>query len=106
MVGELSMYTTYELFNGLPIISKDPDAVLDYIFDWTPYLVNISDVLDSVAYELSSGLTQTRAVNTETQAKSYVGGGVLGTTEFVTCRITTVGGRIDDRTIHLKIENT
>jgi len=106
MVGNLNMYNTYEFFDGLPTISKDPNAVLDYTFDWTPFLTNISDVIQSVTYLISAGLTQTRAINTLTLAHSYVGGGVIGTTESITCRITTVGGRVDDRTIFLKIEQT
>jgi hypothetical protein len=106
MGTELKMYNSFEFFNGLPIISKDPNAVLDYTFDWEPFLENISDVIGSVNYELSPGLTQSRVLNTATQAHSFIGGGVLGTTEFVTCRMTSVGGRIDDRTILLKIEQT
>lgn len=103
---DLTMYNTFEIFNGQPTISKDPDASLDYTFDWTPFLAKLSDTIAAVTYQLSDGLTQTRALNNETQAHSFVSGGVLGTTEFVTCRITTLGGRIDDRTIYLKIENT
>lgn len=100
------MYNNFEVFNGLPIISKDPNAVLDYTFDWTQFLESISDVIGSVTYVLSPGLIQSRALNTETQAHLYIGGGVVGTTESLTCRMTSVGGRVDDRTIYLKIENT
>jgi hypothetical protein len=106
MGGDLTMYNTYEIFNGQPTISKDPDASLDYTFDWTAYLANSSDTIASVTYQLSDGLAQTRVLNTETQARSYVSGGTLGTTASVTCRITTVAGRIDERTIFLKIEQT
>lgn len=106
MVGHLNMYNSYELFNGQPIISKDPNAVLDYTFDWTQYLESISDVIQTVTYQLSQGLTQTRTQHNETQALSYLGAGVLGTTESVTCRITTAAGRVDERTIFLKIEQT
>lgn len=100
------MYNSFEIFNGMPTISKDPDALLDYTFDWTLFLTKLSDSISNVSYLLSDGLTQTRVTNTQTQARSYVSGGVLGTTESITCRITTVAGRIDDRTIYLKIEQT
>jgi hypothetical protein len=106
MGGGLIMYNTFEIFNGLPTISKDPDALLDYTFDWTPFLETISDSIETVTYQLSAGLTQTRISNTQTQARSFVSGGVLGTTGSITCRISTVAGRVDERTIYLKIEQT
>lgn len=106
MGGGLTMYNTFEVFNGLPTISKDPDALLDYTFDWTPFLAKISDAIASVTYQLSAGLTQSRVSNTETQARSFVSGGTLGTTGSITCRISTVAGRVDERTIYLKIEQT
>lgn len=100
------MYNKFEIFNGFPTISKDPDAELDYTFDWTPFLAKLNDSIGSVSYVLSDDLVQTRMTHTETQARSYVSGGVLGTVASITCRITTVAGRVDDRTINLKIENT
>lgn len=82
---------------------KDPDATLDYTVDWTAYLAAIADTITSVTWVLSTGITKVSQSNTSTTATIFVSGGVEGSSETMTCRITTAGGRIDDRTIALKI---
>jgi len=82
---------------------KDPNATLDYMFDWGPYLTPLVDTIQSVTWVLSSGLTKVSQSNTATTATVFVSGGALGDTETLTCRITTAGGRVDDRSIQLKI---
>jgi hypothetical protein len=89
--------------NGKATIEKDPDAVLDYSWDWTAYLALVSDTIASVSYVLSAGLTSSLASHTTTVAKVFLSGGIIGTTESATCRIVTAGGRTDDRTIYLKM---
>jgi hypothetical protein len=86
-------------------LKKDPDAILDYTVDWGPYLTALGDVITSVTWVLSSGLTEVSQQNTSTTATAFVSGGVLGDTETLTCRIVTAGGRTDDRTIPIKIVN-
>lgn len=82
---------------------KDPNAKLDYIFDWGPYLAPIADTITSVLWLTSAGLTVSQTSFTTTTATAFVSGGVLDASETLTCRITTAGGRIDDRTITLEI---
>ena len=82
---------------------KDPNATLDYTFDWSLYLTPLADVISSVTWVLSSGLTKVSQSNTTSTATAFVSGGVLGATETITCRITTASGRTDDRTVNLRI---
>lgn len=82
---------------------KDPNAILDYTFDWAQYLLPIGDVISSVTWILSSGLTKVSQSNSTTTASAFVSGGVVGNVETLTCRIVTTGGRTDDRSISLKI---
>lgn len=82
---------------------KDPNATLDYSFDWGPYLTPLGDTITLVEWVLSTGLTKVSQSNTATTATVFVSGGVLDEVETLTCRITTAGGRIDDRTISLNI---
>jgi hypothetical protein len=82
---------------------KDPNAVLDYTFDWTPYLTPLNDTISAVTWVLATGLTQVSQSNTPTTATVFVSGGVVGETLKLTCRVTTAGGRTDDRSIDLKI---
>lgn len=84
---------------------KDPNAVLDYTFDWTAWLLPLLDTIATVTWLPDTGLTVVSSSNTTTKATAFVSGGTLETIQNLTCRITTAGGRTDDRTIQLKIVN-
>ncbi|MDP2323524.1 MAG: hypothetical protein Q8N51_05785 [Gammaproteobacteria bacterium] len=84
---------------------KDPNATLDYTFDWSAWLTPISDAISSVTWVLSTGITIVSTSFTAATATAFIAGGVLGGQEELTCRITTVGGRVDDRTVFLNIVN-
>jgi hypothetical protein len=82
---------------------KDPNAVLDYRFDWTAWLLPLLDTITSVTWVTSGGVVVDSSTHTTTTATAVVSGGTAGTDAGVTCRIVTAGGRTDDRTITLKI---
>lgn len=84
---------------------KDPNATLDYTFDWTDFLAPIGDTIASVTWVLSTGLTKVSQSNTTTTATAFVSGGTVGDTATLTCRITTnsTPPRVDDRSVFLKI---
>lgn len=82
---------------------KDPNAVLDYKFDWTDYLTPVSDVIANVTWVLDTGLTLVSSTNTAMTATIFVSGGAIGDELLLTCRIVTTGGRTDDRSITLLI---
>lgn len=84
-------------------IKKDPNAVLDYVVDWTDWLAPLADVIVTVEWVPSAGITVVSSSNTSTTATAFCSGGVVDAEEFVTCRITTAGGRTDDRTIHFSM---
>jgi hypothetical protein len=84
---------------------KDPDAVLDYTFDWSAYLAPISDTIASATFVADTGLTTTNPSHTTTTATVFVSGGTAGQSLNLTCRIVTSSGRTDDRSVTLKIAN-
>lgn len=84
---------------------KDPNATLDYTFDWGLYLAPLLDTIISVTWITSTALTVVSQSKTGTTATAFVSGGVENTVENLTCRIVTAGGRTDDRSIALKIIN-
>lgn len=84
---------------------KDPNAVLDYTFDWSAWLAPLVDTISTVTWLPDAGLTVVSSSNTTTTATAFVSGGTVDTALNLTCRITTAGGRTDDRTITLKIVN-
>ena len=85
--------------------AKDPDAVLDYSVDWSLWLAG--DEISTSEWRLEEGalLEQVVASNTTTKATVWLRGGQKGATYLVTNRIVTAGGRTDDRTISVKVED-
>ena len=82
---------------------KDPNAVLDYAFDWTAWLAAGETI--TTATITATGVT----VDSQSEASGVVtvwlSGGVVGVFGSVTCEIATTGGRTDDRTIRLTIQD-
>jgi hypothetical protein len=89
---------TFETYTA----TKDPNATLDYTIKWGDWLT--TDTISSVVWTVETGLTQTAATNTTTQATVWVSGGEVGTEYTATCRVTTTAGRIDERSIAIRIE--
>lgn len=84
------------------IIPKDPDALLDYAIDWTQWLDG--DTILTSDWTVAVGLTKESQFNTTTVATVWLSGGVAGTSYTVTNRITTAGGRTDDRSITIRVK--
>ena len=85
--------------------TKDPDAVLDYSVDWTLWLAGDQIATSQWILEPDTDLVAAADTNTTTKATVWLSGGVAGTTYLATNRIVTVGGRTDDRTISVKVED-
>lgn len=94
--------------NGKAVIPKDPNATLDYAFVWSEYLLNITDTIATAEFIVDPSLVIEQQNNDTETATVWLSGGVAPTYPLanelrVTCRITTTEGRIDDRSIFLKI---
>jgi hypothetical protein len=96
---------TYIDQTGRKVIKKDPQATLDYTIDLADWLALSSDVLATVTWTMSAGITKTAQSNTTNLAIGWFSGGTVGAMEWATCHFTTSGGRIDDRTIYFQISN-
>lgn len=94
---------TFTLSGGFPSIKKDPDATLDYTFDWSAWLASAGDSIADVAWTADTGLTIESQTHTTQTATAVVSGGAAGSVLGLTCRITTAGGRVDERTMKLRI---
>lgn len=80
---------------------KDPDATLDYKIDWTAWLG--ADLIVTSTWSAPEGITIESHENDDKQTVVWLSGGEIGAYS-VTNRITTLGGRTDDRTIKIKIK--
>lgn len=103
--------------SGKATILKDPDAVLDYTFDWTAWLDDIADTIASASVPVLTpaglvlDLTEPHTNGFQVVGKTVVvwlKQGTPGTTHRVTCRIVTAnpsGQRTDDRSIYVKVKD-
>ena len=80
---------------------KDPNAVLDYVVDWTTWLNG--DTIATSVWTVPSGITQDSESESTTSATVWLSGGTVGETYQLVNRITTAGGRTEDRTIRITI---
>jgi hypothetical protein len=86
---------------------KDPDAVLDYVFDWSAWLAGNTPPETLAQHEvIVVGCTLLASMRADGKVTARIGGGTVGTAATVTCRITTNTGQVDDRTLTLKIKET
>jgi len=100
------MTDTYDLTNpDKPKIVKDPDAVLDYTFDWTAWLDDVADSIATRTVLVPIGITLDSNAIAGKKVIAWLSGGGAGQTYQVTCRITTAGGRTDDRSIFVKVKD-
>jgi len=89
-----------------PFFMKDPNAVLDYKWDWSSWLTS-GDTITTANVTIASGdVTINSQSNTTTTVTAWISAGTVGTEATLTARVTTAQGRTDDRTITLKIQQT
>ena len=81
--------------------SKDPDAVLDYAFDWTPWLED-SETISSHTITTQTGLTKDSDSESDGIVTIWFSGGSAGIVYGIACKIVTSGGRTDERTATIR----
>jgi hypothetical protein len=82
--------------------TKDPNAVLDYTIDWTRWLAG--DQVATSEWLVPTGLTKMADTKTASSATVWLSGGTAGQSYMVTNRITTAGGRTEDRSFTIRVE--
>ena len=82
---------------------KDPQAVLDWAFDWSNWLATSEQISGTPTITVESGLTKDSQSNTTNKVTVWLSGGTLGEVYRVSCRITTNQGRTDERTIGIRV---
>ena len=80
---------------------KDPNATLDYTISWPLWLDG--DTITTSSWTATTGITIASSSNTTTAATVWLSGGTASTRYTVTNRVTTAGGRIDDRSIYINV---
>lgn len=100
---------------------KDPEAVLDYPWDWSEWLAGVDDTEEIVSHTMliddaalpvtppaGALVVDTSAISSGTGSLDVyvvpiVSGGTIGTDYRLTCRIVTTSGLTEDRTRIIKV---
>jgi hypothetical protein len=86
---------------------KDSADILDYAYDFGPYLTALGDTIVSATVTATTGITLAPTghptTNTTTTVIAWLAGGTLGEKYAVTFHIVTAAGRELDRTIRIHI---
>ena len=99
-------------------IPKDPEAVLDYAWNWANWLdtsttPNESIITHTVTVPTGLTLDSSAVVDgantagttvTDSQVVAWFSGGTVGTTYRVECLITTSAGRTDERSLWITVQ--
>lgn len=81
---------------------KDPEAVLDYAWNWSDWLDG--DTIASYSVEVDDGdIVKDSDDNTTTTVTAWFSGGTKPSSAV--CQIVTAAGRTDERTIYLDVED-
>lgn len=101
------MSTSFETF------IKDPDAVLDYKFDWkaltngtgTSDWLQAAETISGHTITAASGLTvdSSALTDTDTSVTVWLSGGTAGVDYSVACEIVTTAARTDERTMMISV---
>ena len=83
--------------------NKDPNAVLDYQFNWAAWLG--SDTIATSTWDVPDGITKTDEDSSDTTTTIWLSGGTAGTSYEVVNQIVTAGGRTDERTLTIHVQN-
>jgi hypothetical protein len=90
--------------DGVPRITKDPQARLDYKFDWSAWLG--ADTISNATFAVGAGSVSIDATSRDdTSATVWLTGGTHGESVLVTCHITTSVNRQDDRSFIVVVQN-
>lgn len=97
----------FELKGKKYVIKRDPNSVLDYIASFEALLVPGDTIVAASVPQVSGGIVIDSVVFTTTTVTIWVSGGTLWAVgqpyASATIRITTVAGRVDERTVYFKV---
>lgn len=92
----------------MTLLLKDPDAVLDYAIDWGADYLAEDDLLSesswSVEPDETDGVVVVASSFEDRMSTIQAGGGVVGRLYRLANRVVTQSGRIDERSIMLRVE--
>lgn len=86
----------------IDILKKDPDAVLDFGFDWSDWLAT-GETISTSEWTVEDGITKDSDTNDTTKSTIWLSGGTAGITYELTNTITTSASRTDERSMKIRV---
>ncbi len=91
---------------------KDPQAVVDYTFNWNDGYLDTSSPAETISTSTwavdptpsPAELTVSSDSKTDTATTAFLSGGTVGKVYRVTNHVVTSGGRTDERTLVVRVE--
>jgi hypothetical protein len=88
----------------LPSVEKDPAAKLDYGFDWAAWLG--TDTITASEWSVApAGPVLSGETFDANSTSVFMAGGTVGNSYTLSNKITTAAGRIDERSIKIKVKD-
>lgn len=88
-------------------IKKDPDAIVDYTFDWSEWLT--TDTIVSATITIADSVTMVKnsqaIVDSNQSVRIWLSGGAARDRAAVSCKIVTLEGRTDERTFYIRVRD-
>ena len=84
------------------VFQKDPDATLDYAFDWAAWL-DEGETITNHTVTVPAGITLDSNAEASGVVTAWLSGGTAGDSYEVACQITTSAGRTDERTMQIRV---
>jgi hypothetical protein len=98
---------------AIETMTKDPDAVLVYTWDWSAWLVGAATIATSTfaidsAPDAALTLDQATIITGDTSTRVRISGGTAGKTYTVRNRVVTneVPTQTDDRSVYIRVRTT
>jgi hypothetical protein len=92
----------------MTLLLKDPEAVLDYSIDWGAEYLGEGDLIADSAWSVSpdeaEGVTIVGSDFDASSSSVKAGGGIAGRLYKLVNRVTLDSGRVDERSIVLRVE--
>lgn len=90
----------------LATVEKDPSAILVYTIRWAGWL-EAGDTIDTgaVVWTVPTGVASITESATTTTTSIKLSGGTAGQVYLVRCKVTTVGGLTDTRTLQMMVND-
>ncbi|CAL8476381.1 hypothetical protein [Caballeronia sp. S22] len=90
-------------FPYVPSFIKDPQAVLDFNWDWSAWLGQSETIVDKTVTP-AAGITVDSSSISGKVVAAWISGGTAGTAYVVACTITTSAGRTETRRLQIVVQ--